>query len=199
MTETPDPRLEDTNPRFAGAAMITPDLEAWFIREVLPLEAALMQYLRHNWRNKSEITDLRQEVYTRICEAARKEIPRDPAKPFVFAIARNLLANRIRRDQIVTIEAVADLDALNVAVDQPGPDRSAIARDQLRKVQAALDRLPQRCREAVVLKKIEGLSVRQVAARMGIAENTVDRHLTDGVRALADMLYGDITELRGEP
>lgn len=198
MTETPESR-RDANPRFVGAAMITPDLQAWFVREVLPLEAALMQYLRHNWRNKSEIADLRQEVYARICEAARKEIPRDPAKPFVFAIARNLLADRIRRDQIVTIEAVADLDALNVAVDQPGPDRSAIARDQLRKVQAALDRLPRRCREAVMLKKIEGLSVRQIAARMGIAENTVDRHLTDGVRALADMLYGDITELRGEP
>jgi RNA polymerase sigma factor (sigma-70 family) len=199
MTETPESRRESAQPGFAGAAMITPVLEAWFVREVLPLEAALMQYLRHNWRNKSEIADLRQEVYTRICEAARKEIPRDPAKPFVFSVARNLLADRIRRDQIVTIEAVADLDALNVAVDQPGPDRSAIARDQLRKVQAALDRLPRRCREAVVLKKIEGLSIREIAARMGIAENTVDRHLTDGVRALADMLYGDITELRGEP
>jgi RNA polymerase sigma factor (sigma-70 family) len=196
MTEIPESKREGADPRFAGAAVITPDLEAWFICEVLPLEAALMQYLRHNWRNKSEIADLRQEVYTRICEAARKEIPRDPAKPFVFAVARNLLADRIRRDQIVTIEAVADLDALNVAVDQPGPDRSAIARDQLRKVQAALDRLPPRCREAVVLKKIEGLSVRQIAERMGIAENTVDRHLTDGVRALADMLYGDITDLR---
>lgn len=198
MTETPESRRESAQPGFSGAAMITPALEAWFIREVLPLEAALMQYLRHNWRNKSEIADLRQEVYTRICEAARKEIPRDPAKPFVFSVARNLLADRIRRDQIVTIEAVADLDALNVAVDQPGPDRSAIARDKLRKVQAALDRLPRRCREAVVLKKIEGLSIREIAARMGIAENTVDRHLTDGVRALADMLYGDITELRGE-
>ena len=123
----------------------------------------------------------------------------ETCKPFVFAIARNLLADRIRRNQIVSIEAVADLEALDIAVDQPGPDRNTIARDQLRRVQAALDRLPPRCREAVVLKKIEGLSVREIALRMGIAENTVDAHLTAGVRALADMLYGDIADLQGAP
>jgi len=197
MTKNPEAN-SDTDPRYAGAVVLTPDLEAWFIHEVLPLEAALMQYLRHNWRDKSEIADLRQEVYTRICQAARKQIPNPPAKPFVFAVARNLLADRIRRDHVVTIEAVADLEALNIAVDQPGPDRNAIARDQLRRVQVALDRLPQRCREAVVLKKIEGLSVREIAARMGIAENTVDRHLTDGVRALADTLYGELIDPRSE-
>ena len=38
------------------------DLEAWFVDEVLPLEAILMQYLRNHWRDPSEIDDLRQEV-----------------------------------------------------------------------------------------------------------------------------------------
>lgn len=191
MTETPDTNREGTDPRRAGAGMTAPELEAWFIREVLPLEATLMHYLRHHWRNQSEIADLRQEVYMRVCEAAHKELPHPPAKPFVFAIARNLLIDRIRRQQIVPIDSVSDLDALNIAVDQPGPDRQVIARDQLRKVQVAMDHLPPRCREAVWLKKVEGLSMREIALRMGISENTVDRHLTDGARALADMIYGE--------
>ena len=56
-----------------------------------------MQFLRHNWRNKADIADLRQEVYVRVYEAARKQIP-DPAKPFVFTTARNLLIDRVRRE-----------------------------------------------------------------------------------------------------
>ena len=191
MTETSDTNREGTDSTRVGASVTAPELEAWFIREVLPLEANLMHYLRHHWRNQSEIADLRQEVYMRVCEAAHRELPHPPAKPFVFAIARNLLIDRIRRQQIVPIDAVSDLDALNIAVDQPGPDRQVIARDQLRKVQAALDRLPPRCREAVWLKKVEGFSVREIAARMSISENTVDRHLTDGARALANMIYGE--------
>ncbi len=38
-------------------------VKAWFGQEILPLEASLMQYLEHNWRNASDISDLRQEVY----------------------------------------------------------------------------------------------------------------------------------------
>jgi RNA polymerase sigma factor (sigma-70 family) len=196
MAERQDTSRECTAPRSADGAMTTADLEAWFVREVLPLEAALMQYLRHRWHNKSEIADLRQDVYARICQAAQHEMPRPPAKPFVFTIARNLLIDRIRNSQVVSIEAVADLEALNVAADQPGPERTAIARDELRRVQVVLDRLPPRCREAVVLKKVHGLSVREIAARMRVSENTVDAHLTAGVRALAEMLYGEMPQLR---
>jgi len=191
MAETPESNREGSDPGRDGACVSAPELEAWFVREVLPLEATLMHYLRHHWRNASEIADLRQEVYMRVCEAAHKELPHPPAKPFVFAIARNLLIDRIRRQQIVPIDAVSDLDALNIAVDQPGPDRQVIARDQLRKVQSALDRLPPRCREAVWLKKVEGLTLREIASRMAISENTVDRHLTDGARVLADLIYGE--------
>ena len=127
-----------------------------------------MQFLHHNWRKERDIADLRQEVYARVCEAARKQIP-EPTKPFVFAIARNLLIDRVRREQIVPIDAVSDLDALAIAADVPGPERTAIARDELRRLQAALDNLPPRCREIVVLARIEGFSGREIAGRMGIS------------------------------
>ena len=149
-----------------------------------------MQFLRRSWHNKAEVDDLRQEVYVRICEAARKEIPQ-PAKPFVFAVARNLLVDRVRREHVVSIETVSDIDTLGIAVEQPGPDRNAIARQELRRLQQALDQLPQRCREAVLLRKVEGLSYREIAQRMGIGEDTVSEHLSKGMHALADTLYSE--------
>jgi RNA polymerase sigma-70 factor (ECF subfamily) len=189
MTSPSDRDRDSIGSRPEGEGMNASDLDAWFVREVLPLEAALMQFLRRSWRNRADVDDLCQEVYVRVYEAAKERIP-DPARPFVFATARNLIINRVRREQIVAIETIADLDALNIAADEPGPDRNAMAREELRRLQAALENLPPRCRQAVILKKIEGLSRKEIASRMGISEDTVHRHLTEGRRALADLLYG---------
>ncbi|HEV2562239.1 MAG TPA: sigma-70 family RNA polymerase sigma factor [Rhizomicrobium sp.] len=178
----------------SGACMSASDLEAWFLREIFPLESILMHFLQQSWRNKSEIEDLRQEVYVRVYEAARKEVPAQP-KAFLLRTARNLLINRVRREHVVPIEAVADLDALGAAIEVPGPDRNVIARDLLRRLQTALDRLPPRCREVVVLRRIEGLSRPEIAARMGISQDTVSEHLANGIAVLANTLYGDIAVL----
>ncbi len=188
MVETPDTKAKPNNPHPEDAGVSTHDLKAWFVREVLPLEASLVQFLRQSWRHGDEIADLRQDVYVRVYESASKQLPQS-AKPFVFAIARNLVIDRLRRNRIVPIEGVADLEAIDIASDEPGPDRNAIARDELRRLRLALDRLPPRCREAVILKRVEKLSRPEIALRMGISENTVKRHLTDAAHLLADMLY----------
>jgi len=195
MTEKTEPGLDNVDPRIQGAVITAPEVDAWFEREVLPLEAALMQYLQHNWRNKSDIADLRQDIYVRVYESALKGIPDSP-KAFVFATARNLLIRRLRREQIVPIEAVSDFDALGTAIETPGPDSNLIARDELRRLQAALDRLPPRCREAFVMRQVDGLSRREIAARMGVTEKTVKTHLQAAGRALADILYGEHADVR---
>ncbi|HEY5239796.1 MAG TPA: sigma-70 family RNA polymerase sigma factor, partial [Rhizomicrobium sp.] len=163
--------------------------------EVLPLEAVLMQFLHRNWRNESDITDIRQDVYVKICEAAQEHVP-DPVRPLLFTIARNLLVDRVRRKHVVPIEAVADLDALGIAVEPLSPDRTVMARDEIRRLQLALDGLPPRCREAVILARLDGLSGREIATRMGVTEQAVSKYLNHGVRQLADMLYGEPTDHR---
>jgi len=174
------------------------DAEAWFVREVLPLEAALMHFLRRSWRNKSDIDDLCQDIYVRVYEAACDQIPH-PAKPFVFATARNLLIDRARREHVVSIDTVADLDVLGVAADEPGADRAVIAREELRKLQAALDHLPDAYREALLMKKVEGLSRREIAQRMGVGEETVKQNIANAMYALADFVYGEHADYRSAP
>ena len=153
-----------------------------------------MHYLHQNWRNKNDIEDLRQEIYARVCEAAQTQIP-EKTKPFLFTTARNLLVDRIRRSQVVPIEVVSDLDALEVAIDAPGPERSVIARDVLRRLQSALDQLPAECREVILFRRIEGLSRPEIATRLGITERMVSEHLTQGMAILTRLYLRDPAEL----
>jgi RNA polymerase sigma-70 factor (ECF subfamily) len=182
--------------RRLEAAMTSSALVDWFVREVLPLEAALMHYLRQNWRNPDEIADMRQDIYVQVYDAARKQVPTH-TKAFVFQTARNLLIDRVRHDRVVPIEAVPDLETLDVPGDAPSPERATIARDDLRRLRTALDKLPPRCREAVVLGRIEGLPGRAIAVRMGVSDQAVSKHLANGIRALVNEIYGRENEREG--
>ncbi len=188
MVETPESNREERSAPFLGAGMGSPEVKAWFLREVLPLESLLMQFLRHNWKEQGDVEDILHDVYIRVYETACRQIP-DQTKPFVFTTARNLLISRVRKRQVIPIEAVADLDALGIAMDSPGPDRSAIARDELRRLQQAIDKLPPRLREALILRRVEGLSRGEIALRMNVSEASVSAYLMDGMYALADLLY----------
>jgi RNA polymerase sigma-70 factor (ECF subfamily) len=195
--ETPSMNNEGAGQRAGGTAVSTAEVKAWFVSDVLPLEAMLMRFLYRNWRNPSDAEDLRQEVYAHVLKAAETKIP-ERTKPFVFATARNLIIDRLRRENIVPIEIADDQDLAMIPTDEPGPERSVSARDTLRKLQLALDQLPPRCREALVLQRIEGLSRREIAQRMGIGEQAVANYVQHGLFVLADLLFAERTLPGGE-
>jgi RNA polymerase sigma factor (sigma-70 family) len=192
MVERPDINRESGPTRTLDAASAVSRVDDWFTREVLPFEKSLMQFFQHNWRDKGEISDLRQEVYVRVYEAATKHIPEKP-KQFVFATARNLLIDRVRKAQVIPFEIASDLETLEVAGEDPGPDRVVMARDELRQMRNALDKLQPRWREAIILGRIEGLSRREIAQRMGVTEFTAAQYLTLAISALIEVLSDDTT------
>lgn len=170
-------------------------VDAWFAREILAHEEALLRYLRRCWPHADDIHDLRQETYVRVYEAARRERPQQP-KSFLFTTARHLMADRLRRGRIVSIEAVGDFESLNVPVDEVTPERRHDARQSLRRLAEAFDRLPGRCREVVWLRKVEELPQKEVARRLGIAEKTVEKQVAKGARLIAVHVFGDAGESR---
>lgn len=165
------------------------ELDIWFKREVVVHEEALTRYLYRSWPNADDIHDLRQETYIRIYESARHHRPA-AARPFLFAIARRLMTDRIRRQRIVAIDSVGDLDALNVLVDEISPERDAAAHQELRQLAEALDDLPAKCREVIWLRRIHDLSQKEVAARLGVSEKSVEKHVMKGMRRLIDAIFG---------
>lgn len=169
-----------------GLAVTDDAVTIWFVREILPLEAILMHYLSSNWRNPSDLPDLRQEIYTRVFESARERIPDHP-KRFLLTAARNLLINLVRREQVVAIETFAEFDA--IATEEPEPDISVIEKEELRRVKAAIAQLPPRTREAIELTFIEGLSCSEIGRRMGVSKQTAYEFVAKGTLVLGEILF----------
>ena len=159
------------------------DLAQWFVNDVLPIEPMLVRFLGRNWRNQDEISDLLQEVYVRVYEAATREMPR-AVKPFLFATARNLMIDRLRQMNVVSIEAVADFEKLNVIDSMPSPEHQVSAREEIRQLQKALDDLPPRCRQIVIWRKVDNLSQREVAHKLGVTEEVVESQVAKAMRLL---------------
>jgi RNA polymerase sigma factor (sigma-70 family) len=159
-------------------------LEIWFKREILSQEEILMRFLARVWPHRDELSDIRQEAYARIYEAALKTRPQSP-KAFLFTTARHLMADRVRRERIVSIRAGGDTDFLNVLVDEISPERRASAGEELTRLARAFDRLSSKCREVVWLRRVKELSQKQVADHLGLSEKTVEKHLRNGARLLA--------------
>lgn len=170
------------------------ELRDWFRREVLPLEPVLMRFLRRNWRHEDDLADFRQELYANLYEAARKNGRPAQVRAFVFIAARNLLINSMRRSRVIPIDQVANLSELNVSgvMDMLTPEREASADEDLRRMQTAVNRLPPRCREVLWMRRIEGMSQKEVAAALGIGERTVEEQMRRAMRQLVTaMLDGD--------
>jgi RNA polymerase sigma factor (sigma-70 family) len=168
------------------------ELDTWFKREILVHEESLVRYLYRTWPRPQEVYDLRQDIYVRVYESAITSRPLS-CKAFLFATARHLMTDKFRRQRIVSIDAVEDLEALNVMVDDISPERRTSAHQELKRLAAAIDQLPPKCRETVWLRRVHDLSQKEVAARLGIAEKTVEKHVMKGMKLLAAALR------RGEP
>jgi RNA polymerase sigma factor (sigma-70 family) len=167
-------------------------LDAWFKREILPHEPMLLRYLARVWPRKHEVHDLRQETYARVYAAAMASRPASP-RSFLFTTAHHLMADRVRHERVVSIEAVGDIEALNVTVDEISVERRIGARQELKLLARALDLLPPKCRKVLWLRRVEGLSQKEVAQRLGVTVKTVEHHVSKGARLLAQyMLSGEV-------
>jgi RNA polymerase sigma factor (sigma-70 family) len=162
----------------------------WLGRHVLPHEAALRAWLRRRRLQGLEVDDIIQETYSRLISADSVAHVVD-AKSYTFQIASSVVIDHLRRMKVVSIASVPDLEAMEIRSEDPSPERQAIDRAELHRLAAAIADLPVRVREVFTLRRIEGLSQRQVAERMGISESTVEKHMSRGFLIMLDLFgYG---------
>lgn len=154
----------------------------WFAEAVRPHEAELRAFLHRRFPALADqdVDDLVQETYLRLFRA--QNLARfNEVRPYLFAMARNAAHDVFRRRQIATFESMGEMDRMSLVED--GPDAAeAVCQDQeLALLADAIRSLPHRCRQALTLRKLHGLSHREIAAELGISENTVNAQIAAGV------------------
>ena len=162
----------------------------WLADNVLPHERALRSWLRERLSERFDIDEIFQECYAVLAGLADVSHVLNP-RGYLFTTAQSVVLQQVRRAKVVSFETVAELERLDIGHDEVDPERHAVAGEELRRIAALIRSLPSKCREAFVLRKVEGLSQREIAERMGISENTVEKHICKGLRLLMDEMKQD--------
>ena len=157
------------------------DQARWFDNEVRPHETSLRSYLKGSFPAMRDVDDLVQECYLRICKAHSTH-PIHCVRAFLFGIARRLAVDVIRKERRTTAHNVSmDFGAFDVREDKVDAAEAASAQQEIELLAEAILALPARCREVMILRKIERLHHREIAHRLGITVPTVEAQIARGM------------------
>jgi RNA polymerase sigma-70 factor (ECF subfamily) len=167
-------------PAQGGGAVRGDDHARWFTEEVQPYEAKLRAYLRHRFPTLPDVDDIVQETYARLFRERRAGKVFE-ARSYLFPVARNIAFDIFRRSRTIAIGGLGEMAGLSGLEEKPDAAECASHEQELELLQEAIRLLPARCREIFALRRLRGLSHREIAGRLGISENTVDAQLCNAI------------------
>jgi RNA polymerase sigma-70 factor (ECF subfamily) len=162
-------------------------IDRWFIEEVLPHERHLLGLAGRFGSDPDDARDLVQDVFVRMLATEGWSAITNP-RAFMTRMLRNLAIERIRRAKIVDFRQFVDADHLNLPDDAPDPQRIVEDREALSDFHQALDRLPERCRDVFVRRRIEEQAPREIAAELGLSLSTLEKRLARAIELLTRAL-----------
>lgn len=170
-------------------SLLPSDDARWFSAEVQPHDAVLRAWLHARFPGLRDIDDIVQETYSRVLLLrARDPLRAHAVKPLLFTTANNLAIDELRRRRIVPMHMLPDDDTAACADDAPGVAETVGRRQEFALLAEAIQALPARCRQILTLRKIYGLSQREIAHQLGISEHTVEAQVGIGMHRCADYL-----------
>ncbi|MEO0400000.1 MAG: sigma-70 family RNA polymerase sigma factor [Pseudomonadota bacterium] len=155
-------------------------------------QEALRRFLRQFYKRAEDVEDAAQEAFLRAFRAEIDGEIREP-KAFLFRVARNYALGDLAKKSNTTTEYLIDSDISSVLVDE----KQIRADDQLESKQKlillveAVAALPPQCRRVFVMRKFQGMRVKDIAAAMGTGVGTVDKHLATGLARCSEYLHAN--------
>jgi RNA polymerase sigma factor (sigma-70 family) len=170
-------------------------LVGWVGRHILPHEPSLRAWLSRAFPG-ADADDIVQETYCRLATLDSFDHITDPRR-YLFRSARNVVLEQVRRSRVISIEAASGLGELEMAADEDtsSPERIVAARRSLARVEQLINGLPDRARRVFRLRKLDGLSQREIAQQLGLTEAVVENEVARGLRRI---LHAMTQEERGE-
>ncbi len=146
----------------------------------------LYAYLMRLLGSKEDAEEIVQESFIKIWERREEFIEGYPFDALLFKIAKNAFLNFTREK--VNRRVFEDHFHLLVDLDTSEADDYIIFKETREIIRLLIDGMPPRRREVFIMKKIEGLSRKEIAEKMGISIITVDSHLLKANNYLKDEL-----------
>lgn len=153
---------------------------------------AMLRFTRRMIGDGAEVEDVVQEIMERLWTRAPLFDPaRGKPRPWIYRLAGRVIANwraaravRQGRGQ-VSLQAVGEE---SVPAGGAGPEEVALHLDEAARVTAGLGRLPEDCREVLVLRHLEGLGIPEMAEILDCPEGTVKSRIFYALKKLRDVL-----------
>jgi RNA polymerase sigma-70 factor (ECF subfamily) len=151
----------------------------------------LRRYLSRLLGNTAEAQDIAHDAYIRVYPTVTKQ-PTEQPEALLYVTARRLAINRLKRRSISPFHtSPANLDT--AASASPSVEQQVMARQELTLLETAIAELPPGCRAVLLLRKVELLSHREIADRLGIAVSTVEKQHARALRLLRAALPAEST------
>lgn len=160
------------------------DSSLWYLTEVQPHRPALRAWLLARFPTLPDVDDLVQESFVRVIRA-RGTTPIRSTRALLFATARNLALDAVRRQRVVSFEPITDETDSSVLTDGSDVVATVSKQQELELLTTAIQSLPARCRQILTLRTAYGFTPKQIAEKLGVSESTVEKQMAQGIRACA--------------
>jgi RNA polymerase sigma factor (sigma-70 family) len=159
----------------------------WFMEAVQTHEPHLRAYLQRRFPSLVDIDDIVQESYLRLFRA--KSVGRlRTIRGFLFTAARNAACDFFRRSRAAPSDPLSEADQARALESPPCVAETVSRAQELALLAEAIETLPRACRQVLKLRKIYGLSHKEIASRLNISERTVNVQVGLGIKRCAHYL-----------